>query len=307
MSNDSRAVPAADYPTLALAFGIYLAFGLLTWFNNALPWWIVAPLGGYIVALHGSLQHEAVHGYPFPKSRWLTFAAVLPSLWLWLPFTYYREAHLAHHRDDHLTCPLTDPESYYVTPSRWAGMGTLHRMLRRWLTTLSGRLILGPPYTIWRAGCRLLEAFLTWDKPHLLQWLGHVPGVALVLIWVMGVCHIPFWEYALLYVYPGLSLTLLRSFAEHQAAKTVNERIATLETNPVMGLLYAHNNLHILHHVEPSTAWHQRPAHYRARKAELDALNGGYIIRGYRELFRNYLFRGKEPPVHPFAGQGFPV
>ena len=134
-----------------------------------------------------------------------------------------------------------------------------------------------------------------------------MPGVALVLIWVMGVCRMPFWEYALLYVYPGLSLTLLRSFAEHRAAKTVNERIATLETNPVMGLLYAHNNLHILHHVEPSTAWHQRPARYRARKAELDGLNGGYVIRGYRELFRNYLFRGKEPPVHPFAGQGFPV
>ena len=53
-----------DIPTLALAFGIYLSFGLLTWFHHALPWWVVAPLGGYIVALHGSLQHEATHGYP---------------------------------------------------------------------------------------------------------------------------------------------------------------------------------------------------------------------------------------------------
>jgi fatty acid desaturase len=307
MMTDSRTAPILDLPTLGLAAGVYLAFGLLTWFNNALPWWLVVPLGGYIVALHGSLQHEAVHGYPFPKNRWLTAGVVFPSLWLWLPFTYYREIHLAHHRDEALTCPLTDPESYYVTPTKWATMGWFHRQLRRWLTTLSGRLILGPPYTIWRAGCRLLDAVLRGDKPHLAQWLEHVPAVALVLVWVMGVCRIPLWEYLLLYVYPGLSLTLLRSFAEHRAAITVSERIATLETNSVMGLLFANNNLHMLHHVEPATVWHHRPARYRARKAELDAANGGYVIHGYGELFRKYLFRSKEQPVHPFAGQGFPV
>src|SRR5271156_4286774 len=106
MTTNSRMATAADWPTLGLALGVYAAFGLLTWFNNVLPWWLVAPLGGYIVALHGSLQHEAVHGYPFPKSRWLTAAVVFPSLWLWVPFAYYREAHLAHHRDERLTCPL---------------------------------------------------------------------------------------------------------------------------------------------------------------------------------------------------------
>ena len=307
MVTDSRTVPAVDWPTLGLALGIYLAFGLLTWFNNALPWWLVVPLGGYLVALHGSLQHEAVHGYPFPKSRWLTAAVVFPSLWLWLPFTYYREIHLAHHRDDKLTCPLTDPESYYVTPTEWATMGWFHRLMRRLLTTLAGRLILGPPYTLWRGGRLLFEVIRSEDKPHLVQWVEHLTAVLLVLVWVLSVCHIPLWEYLLFYVYPGLSLTLLRSFAEHRAAITVGERIATVETNPVMGLLYANNNLHILHHFEPATAWYRRPARYRARKAELDAANGGYIIHGYGELFRKYLFRGKEPAVHPFAGRGFPA
>ena len=60
-----------DLPTMGLAFGIYLSFGLLTWFHNALPWWVVAPLGGYIIALHGSLQHEATHGYP-SREAWIT-------------------------------------------------------------------------------------------------------------------------------------------------------------------------------------------------------------------------------------------
>ncbi len=297
---------AIDVPTAALATAIYVGFALVTWFHQALPWWVVAPLGGYIIALHGSLQHEAVHGYPFGR-RWMTSAVVFPSLWLWLPFRSYRESHIAHHRDENITCPLSDPESNYVTPSMWAAMGPLHRFVRRLLGTLAGRLIVGPPYVVWRTACRLSTAAQKGDRARLRHWLWHVPGVVVVLVWVMGVCHIPLWQYLLLYVYPGLSLTLLRSFAEHRAATPVAERTATLRTNWVMGLLFTHNNLHALHHAEPSTPWHRRPARYRERKAELDAANGGYIIDGYGELFRRYFLRAKEPPVHPLAGRGFPL
>jgi fatty acid desaturase len=302
----ATAAPSIDLPTLALAGAIYLSFALLTWFHHALPWWIVAPLGGYIVALHGSLQHEATHGYP-SRDPLITGAAVYPSLWLWLPFSVYREAHLAHHRDENLTCPLTDPESNYLTPSVWAAMGPGHRLVRRALVTLAGRLILGPPYVVWRAASRLLAAWRTDDRAYLGLWLRHLPAVAVVLFWVMVICRIPLWQYILLYVYPGLSLTLLRSYAEHRAALAVGERIATLRTNLVMAFLYTFNNLHALHHAEPSTAWYRRPARYRLRQAELDRANGGYIIQGYAELFRRYLFSAKEPVVHPYAGRGFPL
>ena len=303
LTSDARTI---DLPTLGLAFGIYVSFGLLTWFHTTLPRWIVAPLGGYIVALHGSLQHEATHGYP-SRVGWISEAAVFPSLWLWLPYAVYRDAHLAHHRDERLTCPLTDPESNYVTPSVWAAMGPLHRAIRRALTTLAGRLVIGPPYVVWRVGCRLVAAWRDGNEAHVRQWLRHLPAAAVVLVWVMAICRIPLWQYLLLYVYPGLSLTLLRSYAEHRAALPVSERIATLHTNIVMSLLYTFNNLHALHHAEPSTAWYRRPARYRLRQAELDRANGGYVIQGYGELFRRYLFAGKERPVHPFAGQGFPL
>ena len=299
-------IDTIDLPTVALALGTYLGFGLLTWFNNELPWWLVAPLGGYLVALHGSLQHEAVHGFPFSR-RWMTTATVFPSLWLWLPYTVYRESHLAHHWDAQLTCPVADPESNYITPSMWAAMGPIHRRVRCMLTTLAGRLVLGPPYVMWRAGCRFLAALREGNEVQLRRWAGHVPCVAVVLVWVIGVCHVPLWQYLLLYVYPGLSLTLLRSFAEHRAAASVSERIVTMKTNPVMAFLFTNNHLHALHHAEPATAWHKRPARYRARQAELDAANGGYIVAGYRQFFRQYLFRAKEPPVHPLAGQGFPL
>jgi fatty acid desaturase len=295
-----------DLPTVGLALAIYLSFGLLTWFHHDLPWWLVAPLGGYVIALHGSLQHEAVHGYPFGR-RWLTTAAVFPSLWLWLPYAVYRESHLAHHRDEHLTCPVADPESNYVTPSMWAAMTPLHRQIRKILGTLAGRLVLGPPYVMWRAGCRLWAALRDGDRVQLKRWLFHIPGAALVLIWVMAICHIPLWQYLLLYVYPGLSLTLLRSFAEHRAAAAVPARIVTMRTNPLLALMFTNNHLHALHHAEPATPWHRRPARYRARQQELDAANGGYVVSGYGEFFRKYLFCAKEPPIHPLAGQGFPL
>ena len=80
-----------------------------------------------------------------------------------------------------------------------------------------------------------------------------------------------------------------------------------MQTNPLMALLFTNNHLHALHHAEPATPWHRRPARYRIRKDELDAANAGYIVAGYRQLFRRYLFRAKEPPVHPLAGQGFPL
>src|SRR5262245_51859994 len=130
----SRARPRVDVPTLAVAVGIYAAFGLLTWFYAALPWWLLLPLGGYVVALHGSLQHEAVHGYPF-RLPWLNSLVVGPSLWLWLPYGEYRWAHLRHHRDEWLTDPVEDPESYYMTPARWQQIGSLHRSYRRGMNT----------------------------------------------------------------------------------------------------------------------------------------------------------------------------
>ena len=69
----------AEWPTLLVAAAIYAGFAALTWFYHALPWWLVFPAGAYVVAWHGSLQHEAVHGHP---THWplLNELLVFPSL-----------------------------------------------------------------------------------------------------------------------------------------------------------------------------------------------------------------------------------
>ncbi|WP_119462493.1 fatty acid desaturase [Rhodospirillaceae bacterium SYSU D60014] len=298
ISRKSATFYAVDWPTIAVTVVVYAGFLLVTWFYDALPWWAVGVFGGAIVCLHGSLQHEAVHAQP-TRTAWLNALLVFPSLWLWLPFSLYRESHLAHHRDERLTDPLEDPESNYLRPADWQAMGPLHRLIRRALATLLGRLLLGPPYVALRVLATLARRLGQGDRHYLRHWLLHVPAVTLVLLWVIGICGIPFGEYLLLFVYPGMALTLLRSFAEHRAAAEVAHRTALVEAGPLMSLLYLNNNLHLVHHNEPGLPWHQRPARYRAYRAALLEANGGNWYGGYGELLARYLLRAREPVVHP--------
>ena len=134
-------------PTWVVAGLIYLGWGLLTWHYAALPWWLVLPLGGYLLAWHGSLQHEAVHGQLAPW-RWLNDAIALPPLGLWLPFPIYRATHRAHHDFEILTEPWRDPESFYVDQAMWRGLRQPVRAVLWAHNTMLGRLLLGPALVI---------------------------------------------------------------------------------------------------------------------------------------------------------------
>lgn len=293
-------------PTWGLYALCYGGWGLVTWSYHALPWWLVAPLGGYLVCLHGSLQHEAVHGRP-TGNRVLEALLVFPSLWLWLPFTHYRETHIRHHRNAYLTNPLEDPESNYVTAEQWARMGPLERAVRRSLRTLAGRLILVPPLAVWQVVATDLPLALKGDRRVLGHWLPQIPSVALVLWWVMGVCGIPFWEYVLLFAYPGLSLTVLRSFAEHRPAEAAEERSAIVEAGLLMRLLFVGNNYHAIHHEDPRIPWYDWGAIWDRDRARVLAANGGYVFAGgYLEIARRYLFSVRDGPVHPYPEKMVP-
>ena len=289
-----------EAPTLLIAAAIYAGFGAVTWFHEILPWWVLLPLGAYLVAWHGSLQHEVVHGHPTPSAL-ANELLVLPSLWLWMPFRLYRESHLAHHNDAQLTDPVADPESYYVDAAAWAEAGPVKRALLGANNTLAGRLLLGPLLCLWNFYRSEARRALAGDRSHLTAWAIHAIGAALVLAWVVAVCGLPLWQYLLLFVYPGIALTLVRSFLEHQARPEVTERSAIVEAGPVMSLLFLNNNLHLVHHDKPGLPWYRLPAFYRQRRALFLASNGGYYFKGYGEVFRRYFLRAKEQPLHPAA------
>jgi fatty acid desaturase len=283
------------WPTLAVAAVVYMSFVTLTWFYEMLPWWLLMPVGAYLIAWHGSLQHEVVHGHP-GRRRGFNEALIFPSLWLWMPFRIYRNSHLLHHRNRYLTDPARDPESFYVSPRTWARLGKPGRYYLWIYNTALGRLLLAPLTMTTTFFYAELKRLLAGDTRHLTAWLWHIPACALVLFWVMGVCGIPLFEYLLLFVYPGLTLSALRSFVEHRATADTEQRSVIIEAGALLSLLYLNNNLHALHHGEPATPWYRLPQRWRSCREELLKRNGHYYYRGYFEVIRRHLLWPKERP-----------
>ncbi len=290
-------------PTWLVATTVHGGWFALTWFHHALPWWLILPLGGWLVAWHGSLQHEVLHGHPTRRRAFNTALALAPLL-LWLPYPLYRDRHLRHHATPHLTDPLDDTESFYVTAAAWRRLGPVGRLILRVHNTLAGRLLIGPPLTVllfWREeGARLVRR-----EPGCIGiWASHAALTALLLYWVVGVCGIPLWAYVLLYAYPGTALILLRSYYEHRPAADQAERTAIVEAGPLMTLLYLGNNLHALHHQRPGIPWYDLPRTYRAEREDLLAANGGFLFAGYGDIVRRFLWREKDSPLHPGPAAG---
>jgi fatty acid desaturase len=281
-----------EWPTLAVAAAVYVAFGALTLSHEALPWWVLLLAGGYVTAWHGSLQHEVVHGHPTPI-RLLNELLVFPNLWLWLPFRLYRQTHHEHHDTGVITDPLEDPESYYLTPAEWKRRGKLSRTLLIANNTLAGRMLIGPMFCLKRLIATEGRRFLNGDRSTAPAWMLHAAGCVLVTSWTTGVCGMSVLEYVACFVYPGVSLTLLRSYAEHQARFDCDERTVMVRSWPLMSLLYLNNNLHAAHHAEPGLAWYRLPERARERSADR------YVFRGYGEIAARYLLRPKEAVEFP--------
>ena len=293
--NPSRTI---EWPTWALIVALFGAWGILTWHAAALPWWLLILPGAYLVCLHGSLQHEALHGHP-TRSPLLNEALLFPALSLWFPYRRYRKLHLIHHRNDHLTDPLEDPESYYFEPPRWEGMPRSLQMLFGAMNSMLGRLLLGPAVFAARFFVAEMKLIAGGNREIAQAWLLHGAGIAMVFLWVSVVCGLPFWQYVLFIAYPGMSLTMLRSFAEHRAHENAACRTIVVESSPLLSLVFLNNNLHMAHHERPGLAWYRLPAYDREHKQRLLGENCGYLVKGYGELARKYLLTPKEPVAHP--------
>jgi fatty acid desaturase len=212
-----------------------------------------------------------------------------------------RQDHLIHHREAFLTDPGADPETWYLSGAVWHRLGWSGRTLRRIENTFSGRVLLGPIGVVSRflvsearqiaAGCRETAAI----------WLVHGVGVAAVLVWVLVVCRIPLHVYVVGFIYPGLALALIRSFAEHRAAEIPGHRTAIVEDRGPLALLFLHNNLHVVHHRRPDLPWFAIPACYHAERSEFIRRNGGLVYRSYGEVAVRFLVKPHHEPPHPMT------
>jgi fatty acid desaturase len=286
-----------EWPTLALILAGYAAWAGVTLYSSALTLWIALPILALTLTLHSSLQHEVLHGHPLPSRR-LSEALVWPPIGLAVPYPRFRDLHLAHHRDAHLTDPYDDPETNYLDPNVWGRLPGPVRRLLLFNNTLLGRMLVGPAIGMVFFVRGDVRAARAGDAAVGRAWAWHAPGVALVLAWVAFVSTMPLWAYGLA-AYAALSVLKIRTFLEHQAHERALGRTVIIEDRGPLAFLFLNNNLHAVHHAHPGVAWYELPRLYAARRGEWLRRNLGYRYASYGEVLRLHLLRRKDPVPHP--------
>lgn len=294
-----------EIPTWIVAAAVYASWAGLVIFHALIPWPLLMILAAYVLAWHFSLQHEAIHSWR-SIPLWLRTAIVWPPIGGWIPYALYRRSHTIHHRDENLTYPGLDTESVYHKPEVWAGYSKPWRAVLMFNQTLLGRLTIGPILRLRKLVITEWNMLKARDYSNIGIWARFAIGLAAILWFVKAVGHMPIWQYYLFFVYPGISLGLLRAYIEHRWGEHPDERIASVESNWVFGLLFLWNNLHIVHHLEPTLPWYEIPGAYRRDRERLLSLNGHYRFSGYGEIARRWLFKPVFIPIHP-AGAAQPA
>jgi fatty acid desaturase len=297
MEHQVRAGRAVEWPTVAVAaacYGVWLAAGI--WLFPTYPFVALLVLG-LCCALHSSLVHECLHGHP-TRNAALNEALVFLPLGLVWPYRRFKSLHMKHHADERLTDPFDDPESYYHALWHLETLPGWFQAVLRVNNTLAGRVVLNP--LLGSLGLVLMDvrAIRAGERNVLDAWLRHLAGAAIVAAIVMVGFGIPLWLYVLVPCWIGQSIIAVRTYAEHQWHETPEGRTIIVERSP-LSFFFLNNNLHLVHHKHPAAAWYKLPALFKARRAEWIAMNGGYVFANYWALARTYLFKPKEPNVHP--------
>ncbi len=291
-----RDLPAIEWPTLALlmvTYAVWLAGTSVVYSFSPL---LAIVLTGVMIAQHSSLQHETLHGHPF-RARWLSEAVVTPGLTLTVPFGRFRDVHLAHHHDPHLTDPYDDPESNYLDPVVWARLPRLVQLVLLVNNTLAGRIVIGPVIgaVLWLRGEAMLIA--SGNQAVIRDWGLHLLGLIPVVAW-LWMAAMPWWAY-LLAAWIGHGLLKIRTYLEHRAHDLCRGRSVIVEDRGFFALLFLNNNFHAVHHAHPQVPWYRLPAFYAAQRVQFQRRNDGYVYRSYAQIFRQHFLRMKDPVAHP--------
>jgi len=292
---------AIEWPTLivfAATYGLWVIATAFLWPVSPVLATVAAALA---IAQYSSLTHEVLHGHPF-RNQTLSEALVFPGITVFVPYLRFKDLHLQHHFDPALTDPHDDPESNFVDPAVWAGLPTVTRAALRFNNTLFGRMVMGPALSLWALVKGDLRAILSGDRRVALGWGLHLAGIVPVLWWLVAVGAMPVWAY-LLAAYLGWSLLKIRTYLEHRAHDAARARTVVIESRGPLSLLFLNNNFHVVHHMHPGVAWYRLPGLYFGNREHYLRRNEGYRYASYVQIFRDHLFRAKDPVPHPI----FPV
>ena len=289
-----------EWPTLGLLGVCYLMWAGVTALHDQIGYALAVPILTIILTQFSSLQHEALHGHPFRNGK-LNELTVFPALSPWLPYRRFRDLHLKHHRVPTLTDPHDDPESFYLPITSWHVVGPPMRRILHLNNSLLGRLLLGPALAITAFLVDEVRSLARGQRRVWVAWGLHLVGLVPVVAWLWwtGFHMVPY----LIAVYASLSVLMIRTFLEHQAAEAPEARTVIIERGGPFALLFLNNNLHAVHHDRPSVPWYRIPELYRRERDHYLARTGDYRYRSYWDVFRRYLVAPKEPVLWPLENR----
>ncbi|NML32940.1 fatty acid desaturase [Paraburkholderia antibiotica] len=286
-----------QWPTWTLIVAIYGGwFGVATHART-----LGLPATTLLLAVFGawymSLQHELLHGHP-TRSPFINALLGFAPLAVWFPYRLYRDSHLRHHDDAHLTQPGSDPESYFVSATDWQRAGTAMRALLMFRNTLIGRLLIGPAFSIAATGAQALTRIGAGDWRDVPAWLAHLAALAALTAWLQQACGIPAWAFIVGAGYGALALASVRSFHEHRVAPVAAHRTVINEAGWGWRLLFLNNNYHLVHHDLPQVPWFALRKVYERSRPQYIARSGGFLVQGYSEWVTRW---GLAAVTHPAA------
>ncbi|HID9089633.1 TPA: fatty acid desaturase [Enterobacter mori] len=287
----------SELPTWLLIIAIYTG-----WFTTLAYWHTLGLLPATVLliwftAWYMSLQHELIHGHPTRFPRLNQLFGTLP-LAVWYPYGLYRDSHLAHHRNDCLTVPVDDPESYYFTEQTWASFTPWQKRIIHARNTFLGRLLLAPLLDIVQTLGSAVAAFRQLRLRAMLMWLVHGALLAGLVVWMRHVGFSPVW-FVLAVSYPALALTKVRSFLEHRAADDPLARSVINEAGIFWQVLFLNLNYHSVHHDLPGVPWYGLKALYQQNRALYQQRNHGFVVKGYGQWLRQFWDKAVDVTVHP--------
>ncbi|AMB85491.1 fatty acid desaturase [Pseudomonas agarici] len=289
-----------EWPTWLLLVAVYGGWFATLLGSHHLGLWPSTMLLIVLVAWWLSVQHELLHGHP---TRFVGLNKLLgyAPFAVWYPYTLYRDSHLLHHHDEDLTLPGIDPESRYLRQQDWQRCSLFKKGLYRLNKTVFGRLLVGAPLALLSLVQEQGQRLRRGERRVWLMWLSHGALTVLMLVFVARHSIVPVWHYLLLVSIPALSVAMLRSYYEHRPHAEPEQRTVINEAGWPLSWLFLNNNLHLTHHDLPKLPWYFLPRVYRARREQWLARSGGFLVKGYGELWRRHAVSAIDSPQHPFS------
>ncbi|KIC07471.1 fatty acid desaturase [Leisingera sp. ANG-M1] len=234
-------------------------------------WQLVMLVQGILLVFLFTLLHETSHKTPF-KTGWINEAAGhLCGFILFLPATWFRYFHFAHHR--YTQIPGKDPELAEAKPESWAGYLRHISGIPVWIS--HGRTLLG------NAAGRCSDDFVPQARrsktaSEARVYLLLYAALLAVSLWLQTLVLLYVWLLPLLLGQPFLRLYLLAEHGRCAFVANMFENTRTTFTNRLVRAIAWNMPFHTEHHSYPSVPFHKLPDLHKLMEPHLAVTADGY-------------------------------